>query len=99
MLRNWSSDQETLVESLSTNLADLIDAGFIPAGVTLPSQRELSSVLGVSRGTVAAAMTQLEQHNYLVIQKVPALESGRVEVEDQLIPAADFLPSLMLPLM
>lgn len=69
MLRNWSSDQETLVESLSTNLADLIDAGFIPAGVTLPSQRELSSVLGVSRGTVAAAMTQLEQHNYLVIQK------------------------------
>jgi DNA-binding transcriptional MocR family regulator len=45
--------------SLATAIGGLVRQGLLPAGADLPSERDLASVIGRSRGTVARAYEQL----------------------------------------
>ena len=45
--------------SLATAIAGLVRQGLLPAGADLPSERDLASALGRSRGTIARAYEQL----------------------------------------
>lgn len=55
MLGDWSGTHSMLSSALADALSALIRRGEIPAGTTLPSQRQLSAELGVSRVTVGNA--------------------------------------------
>ena len=55
MLGEWSGTDSMLSSSLADALSALIHRGEIPAGTVLPSQRQLSQELGVSRVTVGNA--------------------------------------------
>ncbi len=67
LLDGWMDTRPTLTESLEISLIELIESGFVPAGITLPPQRDLANSLGVSRGTVATALKDLEAGGYLVL--------------------------------
>ena len=54
-----------LHEQISKQLVDLILSGELKAGDRLPTERELSMQLGVSRTAVREAITQMEQKGYL----------------------------------
>src|SRR3954451_11462908 len=59
LLGPWSAGQQPLNEQLATTIDGLIEAGSLPAGTRVPSERELSAALGVSRTTVVAAYDRL----------------------------------------
>ncbi|WP_260425015.1 PLP-dependent aminotransferase family protein [Arachnia propionica] len=59
MLGPWTDAAPTLPAALAATIDDLVIRGFVPAGAMLPPQRELAAALGVSRGTVAAALDLL----------------------------------------
>lgn len=65
LLGSWASDQP-MSQALATAIENLIEAGLVPAGATLPPQRELASALGISRGTVTAALTDLDGRGVIV---------------------------------
>jgi len=54
-----------LHEQISKQIVDLILSGELKAGDRLPTERELSLQLGVSRTAVREAITQMEQKGYL----------------------------------
>jgi DNA-binding transcriptional MocR family regulator len=60
-----SWERSPVYASLSDGLRLLISDGRIPAGTRLPSERELTAVLGVSRTTVTRAYDQLRERGYL----------------------------------
>lgn len=60
ILGDWAEPGVPLPQALSRAIEDVIDAGLIPAGATLPSQRALAATLGISRGTVTAAISDLD---------------------------------------
>lgn len=66
MLGDWAHEQQSLPGALAASLVGLIKAGFVPAGSSLPAQRDFATALGVSRGTVTAAYATLEARGYLV---------------------------------
>jgi DNA-binding transcriptional MocR family regulator len=80
MDRNWSGERLTrvladwaagvsdgaLFRQLADRLSELIHAGDIPAGVRLPSERAIASVLGVSRTTVVTALDRLRAEGLVV---------------------------------
>jgi DNA-binding transcriptional MocR family regulator len=59
LLGPWSAGQQPLNEQLATSITGLIEGGSLPAGTRIPSERELSAALGVSRTTVVAAYDRL----------------------------------------
>src|SRR4051812_44745777 len=59
LLGPWSAGQRPLNEQLATGLEALIEDGSLPAGTRVPSERDLSAALGVSRTTVVAAYDRL----------------------------------------
>ncbi|WP_026212686.1 PLP-dependent aminotransferase family protein [Longispora albida] len=70
MKENWSTFRELLVPAagprgLERALREAIRAGHLPAGLRLPSTRDLAGQLGVARGTVTAAYDQLAAEGYL----------------------------------
>ncbi len=65
MLGDWAQPGTLLPDALASALLELIDAGFAPAGCVQPAQRDCAAVLGVSRGTVAAAFADLEARGHL----------------------------------
>jgi DNA-binding transcriptional MocR family regulator len=83
MLGDWSGDRNgagvRLSEALAAGLLELIDSGFAPAGILLPSQRDCAAVLGVSRGTVSAAFAELESRGHLAstVGSGTRIRSGR----------------------
>ncbi|WP_430869158.1 PLP-dependent aminotransferase family protein [Demequina aurantiaca] len=68
-LGHWASGRGTLVDDLSEALIELIEAGVLPAGITMPAQRALAPAIGVSRGTVMAAYATLERHGYMLSRR------------------------------
>ena len=58
-LGSWSAGAGSLYAQLAEALERWVDRGELPAGARLPSERELSAALGVSRTTVVAAYDQL----------------------------------------
>ena len=60
-----SWERSPVYAALADGLRLLISDGRIPAGTRLPSERELTAVLGVSRTTVTRAYDQLRERGYL----------------------------------
>lgn len=69
MLGRWTSGTAPLPSDLASALADLVDAGLLPAGGSLPAQRVLAGAIGVSRGTVTAAYEELAARGYVVSRR------------------------------
>ncbi|MGK2350355.1 PLP-dependent aminotransferase family protein [Cutibacterium sp. V947] len=82
MLGDWSQQGEVLPEALATALLELIDAGFLPAGAVLPSQRTCAATLQVSRHTVAEAFGILEASGHIaaLVGSGTRVRSGRAAV-------------------
>ena len=59
LLGSWAAGTAPLNEQLASGIERLIDAGSLPSGTRVPSERELSGALGVSRTTVVAAYDRL----------------------------------------
>lgn len=59
-------DREPAYRGLAEGLRVLITDGRVPVGVRLPSERELTESLGVSRTTVTRAYAELREHGYLL---------------------------------
>ncbi|MBV8998117.1 MAG: PLP-dependent aminotransferase family protein [Solirubrobacterales bacterium] len=57
--------ERPLYEQLEQVLRDDIRAGRLPAGIRIPSSRQLAAELGLSRGVVTAAYDQLVAEGYL----------------------------------
>src|SRR5689334_2451246 len=65
LLGSWSAGSAPLNEQLAAGIERLIDGGSLPAGARVPSERELSTALGVSRTTVVAAYDRLRSNGSL----------------------------------
>jgi len=65
LLDGWAETERPYYHSLATCLRDLIELGELPAGAYLPSERELSQRLALSRTTVVAAYDQLRAEGRL----------------------------------
>jgi GntR family transcriptional regulator/MocR family aminotransferase len=63
------ADRRALHEQLEQALRTAIRSGRLAAGTRLPSSRDLSSQLGVSRGVVTAAYGQLAAEGYLITRQ------------------------------
>jgi DNA-binding transcriptional regulator YhcF (GntR family) len=59
VLGDWSSGADPLNEQLASGIAHAIELGDLPAGTRLPAERELASVLGLSRTTIVSAYDRL----------------------------------------
>ncbi|WP_020520580.1 MocR-like pyridoxine biosynthesis transcription factor PdxR [Catelliglobosispora koreensis] len=75
MEENWSTFRELLLPAktgprrLERALREAIRSGHLPAGVRLPSTRDLAAQLGLARGTVTAAYDQLIAEGYLAARR------------------------------
>jgi GntR family transcriptional regulator, transcriptional repressor for pyruvate dehydrogenase complex len=69
--------KRSLPDRVFAQLADEIVSGRYPPGMTIPSERELSSVLAVNRHVVREAIKRLEQ-----IGLVKGAQGGRTKVLD-----------------
>lgn len=71
----------------------LITDGRVPVGVRLPSERELTDTLQVSRTTVTRAYASLREHGFVVSRQgsgsVASLPAGRGHRGDHLLPQGD----------
>ena len=80
LLGCWSEAGGPAYRSLAERLRLLIADGRIMPGSRLPSERELTEALGVSRTTVAAAYRELRDRGYLTSKRgsgsVTSLPSG-----------------------
>lgn len=65
LLRLSGDTAQPLYQQLEDQLAALIESGGVPAGTTLPAERQLAESLGVSRATVQRAYRSLS-HRKLV---------------------------------
>lgn len=86
-------DRSPAYRGLAEGLRVLITDGRVPVGVRLPSERELTEALEVSRTTVARAYAELREHGYLVSRQgsgsVAAFPAGRGHRGDHLLPPGD----------
>jgi DNA-binding transcriptional MocR family regulator len=69
LLGSWSSANGPAYRSLAERLRLLIADGRIAPGARLPSERELTEALGVSRTTVASAYRELRDRGYLTSRR------------------------------
>jgi DNA-binding transcriptional MocR family regulator len=85
-----SFDRSPAYRGLAEGLRVLITDGRVPVGVRLPSERELTEALSVSRTTVTRAYAQLRDHGFLVSRQgsgsVASLPAGRGLRGDHLLP-------------
>jgi hypothetical protein len=75
MTASWSIFRELLIppgtrcRAVEGALRQAIRVGRLPAGTRLPSSRDLAAQLGVARGTITLAYTQLTAEGYLVARR------------------------------
>jgi DNA-binding transcriptional MocR family regulator len=78
---------------LAEALRVVITDGRVPVGVRLPSERQLTAALGVSRTTVTRAYAELRDHGFLVSRQgsgwVATLPEARGRRGDHLLPIGD----------
>lgn len=79
-------DRDPAYRGLAEAIRVLVTDGRIPAGVRLPSERDLTVALGVSRTTVTRAYAALREQGYLTsrqgsgsVATVPTSRSGRID--------------------
>jgi DNA-binding transcriptional MocR family regulator len=86
-------DRSPAYQGLAEGLRVLITDGRIPVGVRLPSERELTDALGVSRTTVTRAYAELRELGFLVSRQgsgsVASLPASRGVRGDHLLPPSD----------
>ena len=69
LLGSWMFSGIPAYRALADGLRLLIADGRIPPGARLPSERELTDVLGVSRTTVTSAYAELRDRGYLTSRR------------------------------
>jgi DNA-binding transcriptional MocR family regulator len=69
LLGTWSDGSGPAYRSLAERLRLLIADGRIMPGARVPSERELTDALGVSRTTVASAYRELRERGYLTSKR------------------------------
>ena len=79
-------EPQRLYRQISNQLRDLIIAGEFPVGSRLPSERDLSVQLGVSRPSLREALIALEVEGYIEVR----MGSGIYVCEPPAHPAAGF---------
>ena len=86
-------DPAPAYRGLAESLRVVITDGRIPVGVRLPSERQLTEALAVSRTTVARAYAELRDHGFLVSRQgsgwVTTLPQARGRRGDHLLPVGD----------
>jgi DNA-binding transcriptional MocR family regulator len=86
-------DRSPAYQGLAEGLRVLITDGRVPVGVRLPSERELTDALGVSRTTVTRAYAELRDRGFLVSRQgsgsVASLPASRGVRGDHLLPPGD----------
>ncbi len=86
-------DRAPAYKGLAEGLRVLITDGRVPVGTRLPSERELTDALAVSRTTVTRAYAELREHGFLVSRQgsgsVASLPSARGHRSDHLLPPGD----------
>ena len=86
-------DRAPAYKGLAEGLRVLITDGRVPVGARLPSERELTDALAVSRTTVTRAYAELRDHGFLVSRQgsgsVASLPSTRGHRGDHLLPPGD----------
>jgi len=83
-----------LHEQLERSIREGIQAGRLAAGARLPSSRALARELGVSRGVVSEAYSQLAAEGYLLTaQGAPVRVASAVRPSGSRPPARSLLPS------
>ena len=65
ILGQWRTNQGILYRDLRSALVCAIDRGDLPRGSKIPSERVLSELLEISRGTVASAMEDLRKSGHI----------------------------------
>jgi DNA-binding transcriptional MocR family regulator len=84
---------EPAYRGLAESLRVVITDGRIPVGVRLPSERQLTEALAVSRTTVTRAYAELRDHGFLVSRQgsgwVSTLPQARGRRGDHLLPVGD----------
>src|SRR5215216_2184975 len=82
-------DRSPAYQGLAEGLRVLITDGRVPVGVRLPSERELTDALGVSRTTVTRAYAELRDIGFLVSRQgsgsVASLPASRAYRGDHLL--------------
>jgi GntR family transcriptional repressor for pyruvate dehydrogenase complex len=87
--------RSSLSESVFRQLADRILRGDLPAGESLPAERELSEALGVNRGAVREAIKRLQQAGLVAVRQggnslvLDYLAEGGLELLPNLLTHAD----------
>lgn len=86
-------DREPAYRGLAEAIRVVITDGRVPVGVRLPSERELTEALGVSRTTVTRAYAELRDHGFLLSRvgsgSVASLPARRGLRNDHLLPPGD----------
>ena len=83
-----------LHEQVERSIRESIQAGRLAAGARLPSSRELAAELGISRGVVTEAYSQLGAEGYLLSrQGAPVRVALTVQAPRARPPARSLLPS------
>ena len=86
-------DRSPAYRGLAEGLRVLITDGRVPVGVRLPSERDLTDALEVSRTTVARAYAELRDHGFLTSRQgsgsVASLPASRGHRGDHLLPPGD----------
>jgi DNA-binding transcriptional MocR family regulator len=86
-------DRSPAYRGLAEGLRVLITDGRVPVGVRLPSERDLTDALEVSRTTVARAYAELRDHGFLTSRQgsgsVASLPTSRGHRGDHLLPPGD----------
>jgi GntR family transcriptional regulator / MocR family aminotransferase len=82
-----------LHEQVERSIRESIQAGRLAAGARLPSSRELAGELGISRGVVTEAYSQLAAEGYLLSrQGAPVRVARTVRTSGERPPARSLLP-------
>ena len=86
-------DRTPAYQGLAEGIRVLITDGRVPVGVRLPSERELTDALGVSRTTVTRAYAELRDRGFLVSRQgsgsIASLPASRGVRGDHLLPPGD----------
>ncbi len=86
-------DRSPAYKGLAEGLRVLITDGRVPVGARLPSERELTDALAVSRTTVTRAYAELREHGFLVSRQgsgsVASLPASRGNRGDHILPPGD----------